>query len=82
MNNVFHWTPVAGSNDFTVQDWSKNLWITLGTGLGTLVIVHVLMTALSQCRYKMYFGSSAKSSEKGSSAVNDSGDSKKESLIK
>jgi len=81
MDNVFHWTPIGDSDSFTVQGWSKNLWITLGTGLGTLILVHVLMTALSQCRYKMYYGAKLKSSEKFP-AVNDTSDPRQQSLLK
>lgn len=46
------WNQSKGEDDesFTVIDWSKKLWITLGTGLGTLLLTHLFITIVSQCR--------------------------------
>ena len=52
LNNVFNWNPATGNGNFVVKDWSKNLWITLGTGFGTLIITHLVITFISQVKYQ------------------------------
>jgi hypothetical protein len=59
MQKVFDWKDI-GDQKFEVLNWSKNLWMTLGVGIGTLVIFHFLITAVSQIRYKIYGKSETK----------------------
>ena len=59
MQNVFKWKDI-GDQKFEVLNWSKNLWMTLGVGIGTLVVFHFLITAVSQFRYKIYGKSDTK----------------------
>ena len=44
-----YWINQDGDS-FSVKDWSKSLWITLGTGFGALIITHLILTIVTQWR--------------------------------
>lgn len=75
--DYFVWDPPR-SEKFTIPNYQQLLWTTIGTAVGTLIVSHVILTAISKCRRTSYFNSDRKEAEKDSSKVHLLGQENKE----